>query len=151
MSHAGHRSTSHNLCAYAVIGNPVAHSRSPDIHTAFAAQTDQAMTYTRLACELDAFADTVRAFFERGGRGLNVTVPFKQQAAAFADEVSVAAKAAGAVNTLVYQPNGSIRGDNTDGIGLVRDLTTNFGLPLAARRVLVLGAGGAVRGIVGPV
>ncbi|HLQ86320.1 MAG TPA: shikimate dehydrogenase [Salinisphaeraceae bacterium] len=140
----------HKPDEYAVIGNPVAHSRSPEIHAAFARQTHQAISYQRLPCELDAFAMTVQAFFERGGMGLNVTLPFKQQAAAFADHVSARAQAAGAVNTLLRQTDGTIAGDNTDGIGLVRDVGTNLQLALAGTRVLILGAGGAVRGVCAP-
>lgn len=139
-----------NPPSYAVIGNPVGHSRSPEIHAAFAAQTGQPLTYTRLPCELNAFSATVQAFFDRGGRGMNVTVPFKQEAAAFADCVSARAETAGAVNTLMHQANGTVSGDNTDGVGLVRDLTDNFGLTLTGKRLLILGAGGAVRGIAGP-
>lgn len=135
---------------YAVIGNPVEHSRSPEIHAAFAARTGEAVTYHRLPAELDAFADTVHGFLERGGKGLNVTLPFKQQAADYADQISERARAAGAVNTLSRQPDGTISGDNTDGAGLVRDLLDNFGLTLANKRVLILGAGGAVRGVTAP-
>lgn len=135
---------------YAVIGNPVAHSLSPDIHATFAAQTGQAMQYDRLPAEPDAFAATARAFFEAGGRGLNVTVPFKLDAADFADRLSDRAHAAGAVNTLIAHEAGRIEGDNTDGAGLLRDLQHNRGLPLAGRRLLILGAGGAAQGVIGP-
>jgi len=135
---------------YAVIGNPVEHSRSPAIHAAFAAQTGQAIEYGLLPAAADAFAATAWDFFDDGGHGLNVTQPFKQEAAVFADSVSDRARAADAVNTLALQPDGRLHGDNTDGIGLVRDLADNFGLALAGRRVLILGAGGAVRGIIGP-
>lgn len=136
--------------SYAVIGNPVEHSRSPEIHAAFAEQTGESLGYERLPCELDAFAATVQAFFGRGGKGLNVTLPFKQQAEACADDISQRAEAAGAVNTLALRADGTVSGDNTDGIGLVRDLTDNFGLKLAGKRLLILGAGGAVRGVSGP-
>lgn len=135
---------------YAVIGHPIDHSRSPQIHAAFAAQTGQAMTYGRLAANPDAFIDTARAFFDDGGQGLNVTSPFKQQAATFVHRISERAQAAGAVNTLARQADDTIVGDNTDGLGLVRDLTANFGLTLAHKRVLILGAGGAVRGVTAP-
>lgn len=135
---------------YAVIGHPIDHSRSPHIHAAFAAQTAQAMTYGRLAAAAEAFPDTARAFFRDGGRGLNVTLPFKQQAATFAHRTSERAQAAGAVNTLARQADDTIIGDNTDGIGLVRALTDHLGLTLADKRILILGAGGAVRGVAAP-
>ena len=135
---------------YAVIGNPVAHSLSPEIHAAFAAQTGQAMHYDRLPAEPDAFAATARAFFEAGGRGLNVTVPFKLDAADFADRLSDRARAAGAVNTLIAHDQGRIEGDNTDGAGLLRDLQHNRAVTLTDRRLLVLGAGGASQGVIGP-
>lgn len=131
---------------YAVIGNPVAHSKSPQIHAAFARATGQALTYERLLAPLDGFAATVAAFERAGGRGLNVTVPFKLEAHALADTCSPRAQLAGAVNTL-KRDGGSWYGDNTDGPGLVRDLTHNLGVALAGRAVLVLGAGGAARGI----
>ncbi|WP_323000666.1 shikimate dehydrogenase [Denitromonas sp.] len=134
---------------YALIGHPVAHSKSPAIHAAFAAQTGQAMTYARILAPLDGFADTVRAFINEGGRGMNVTVPFKLEAFALADHLSPRARAAGAVNTLSFRADG-IHGDNTDGVGVVRDLVVNLGCPLAGRRVLLLGAGGAARGALQP-
>lgn len=136
---------------YAVIGHPVTHSRSPEIHAAFAAQTGQSLDYSRLAAEPDCFATTAQHFFGNGGLGLNVTLPFKQQAAVFADTVSARAQAAGAVNTLARMPDSTVTGDNTDGIGLLRDLRDNFALDLATRRILILGAGGAVRGVVAPI
>lgn len=135
---------------YAVIGHPVAHSRSPDIHAAFAAATDQTMSYMRLPAEPDMFVAVAEQFFAGGGRGLNITLPFKQEAARLADTVSTRASAAGAVNTLARMPDGSLAGDNTDGIGLLRDLRDNLGVELGERRVLLLGAGGAVRGVTGP-
>jgi shikimate dehydrogenase len=134
---------------YAVVGNPVAHSKSPQIHAAFAAQTGQAVRYEPLLAPLDGFAATVTAFRAAGGRGLNVTVPFKLEAHALADRLSPRAEAAGAVNTLAFGDDG-IFGDNTDGAGLVRDLTANLGRTLAGRRILLLGAGGAARGAVLP-
>lgn len=134
---------------YAVIGNPIAHSKSPAIHAAFAAQTGQTLSYEAILGPLDAFADTVRAFRDAGGRGMNVTVPFKLEAFALADRHSPRAQAAGAVNTLAFAADG-IYGDNTDGAGLVRDLTHNLGCPLAGRRILLLGAGGAARGALLP-
>ncbi|MBT0959722.1 shikimate dehydrogenase [Denitromonas iodatirespirans] len=134
---------------YALIGHPVAHSKSPAIHAAFAAQTGQAMSYERILAPLDGFVDTVRAFINEGGRGMNVTVPFKLEAFALADQLSPRARAAGAVNTLSFGADG-IHGDNTDGVGLVRDLVANLDCPLAGRRVLLLGAGGAARGALQP-
>ncbi|NMG73888.1 shikimate dehydrogenase [Aromatoleum diolicum] len=134
---------------YAVIGNPISHSKSPAIHAAFAAQTGQSLTYEALLGPLDAFAATVAQFRAAGGRGMNVTVPFKLEAFALARRHSPRAQAAGAVNTLVFDADG-IFGDNTDGAGLVRDLTHNLDCPLAARRILLLGAGGAARGVLLP-
>ena len=130
---------------YAVIGNPVAHSRSPEIHAAFARQTAQDLEYIRVLAERNGFARAVEAFRRDGGCGANVTVPFKEEAHQLADNLSDRARAAGAVNTLSFGPEG-IRGDNTDGIGLVRDLTARLGFDLAAKDVLLLGAGGAARG-----
>jgi len=134
---------------YAVVGNPVAHSRSPQIHARFAAATGEAMAYGRLLAPLDGFVATAREFFDGGGRGLNVTVPFKLEAFALADQLSERAAHAGAVNTLWIR-DGLIHGDNTDGIGIVRDLRDNLGVTLAGARVLLLGAGGAARGALLP-
>ncbi|MDR2092824.1 MAG: shikimate dehydrogenase [Azoarcus sp.] len=134
---------------YAVIGHPVEHSKSPIIHTAFARQTRQDLCYQALLAPLDGFSDTVRMFRAGGGRGVNVTVPFKLEACALATRLTARAKAAGALNTLTF--NGDIVvGDNTDGIGLVRDLVLNLSCPLAGQRVLLLGAGGAARGVILP-
>ncbi len=135
---------------YAVVGNPVAHSLSPRIHAEFARQTGQALSYEAIELPLDGFASGVRDLRQRGYAGLNVTVPFKQDAWRLCDSLSQRAERAGAVNTLVLAENGGTHGDNTDGIGLVRDLTINLGLELENRRLLVLGAGGAVRGVLGP-
>jgi shikimate dehydrogenase len=132
-----------------VIGHPIAHSRSPDIHARFAAQTGQHLSYERLLAPLDGFRETVRAFRASGGAGCNVTVPFKLEAAALADRLTDRARQAGAVNTLVFGEEG-VLGDNTDGAGLVSDLTGRIGCVLKQARVLVLGAGGAVRGVIGP-
>ncbi len=134
---------------YAVIGNPVAHSKSPQIHTLFAQATGQAMTYERLLAPLDGFDATVKAFAAQGGQGLNVTVPFKLQAFALAHTASDRARAAGACNTLSRDGAGWYA-DNTDGAGIVHDLLQNLGVALAGRDVLVLGAGGAARGILVP-
>lgn len=135
---------------YAVIGNPVAHSRSPSIHARFAKQTGHDIEYGRLLAPLDGFVRVVERFRAEGGRGLNVTLPFKLEAYAWAGRRSGRAQAAGAVNTLRFDDDGTAFGDNTDGAGLVRDVQQRLGLPLAGRAVLVLGAGGAARGVVGP-
>lgn len=134
---------------YAVIGNPVAHSRSPFIHAQFAAQTGERLEYGRLLSPLDGFGATVAAFRAEGGRGLNVTVPFKEQAFALATRCTPRAQAAGAVNTLRFDGADAL-GDNTDGVGLVRDLVGRHGLALSGMRVLLLGAGGAARGVLAP-
>ncbi|MBZ2207743.1 shikimate dehydrogenase [Massilia soli] len=134
---------------YCVIGNPIAHSKSPDIHAAYAAQTGQSLVYERCLAPLDGFADRVHALVAQGYKGANVTVPFKLDAAAIATRLTERARAAGAVNTLSFA-DGAIVGDNTDGAGLVNDLTRNAGVPVAGKRVLLLGAGGAARGVILP-
>ncbi|MBP7467966.1 MAG: shikimate dehydrogenase [Thauera sp.] len=134
---------------YAVIGNPIAHSKSPQIHAAFARQTGQELSYEALLAPVDGFAQTVADFRAHGGRGLNVTVPFKLEAFALAERHTARAQAAGAVNTLAFGADG-ILGDNTDGAGLVRDLSANLDFALAGRRILLLGAGGATRGALLP-
>ena len=134
---------------YAVIGNPIAHSKSPQIHAAFARQTGQELSYEALLAPVDGFAQTVADFRAHGGRGLNVTVPFKLEAFALAERHTARAQAAGAVNTLAFGADG-ILGDNTDGAGLVRDLSANLDFALAGRRILLLGAGGATRGVLLP-
>ena len=133
---------------YAVAGNPIAHSKSPMIHQQFAEQAGQAIHYGRLQPELDGFAKAAKSFFAAGGKGMNVTVPFKLDAQAFADQLTERAQLAGAVNTLWIQ-DGKIYGDNTDGAGLVRDLLAQ-GVDIHASRILLLGAGGASRGVIGP-
>lgn len=135
---------------YAVFGNPIAHSLSPTIHTAFAKQLKQTLVYQAHCVELGEFAAQARAFFDQGGQGLNVTVPFKHDAHAFADVLSGRAQRAGAVNTLAMQSDGTILGDNTDGVGLLQDIRHNLGWIIADKRILVVGAGGAVRGVLEP-
>jgi shikimate dehydrogenase len=134
---------------YAVIGNPIGHSKSPLIHGTFARQTGQNLVYTAIEGPLDAFEPTVRRFIADGGRGMNVTAPFKLQAYAMADEATPRARLAGAANTLKFEA-GRIVADNTDGAGLTNDIQRNLGVSLAGKRVLVLGAGGAVRGAILP-
>jgi shikimate dehydrogenase len=134
---------------YAVIGNPIAHSKSPDIHALFAGQTEQEIQYRHLLSPLDEFEKTVRQFAAGGGKGLNVTVPFKTQAFDLATSLTPRAKAAGAVNTLKFE-NDTIIGDNTDGKGLIVDIIHNAGYPIQGKRVLLLGAGGAARGVILP-
>ena len=134
---------------YAVIGNPIAHSRSPEIHAAFAAQTGQAIEYGRLLAPVDGFAAAVDAFRAEGGLGLNVTLPFKPEAFAYARRRTPRAEIAGAVNTLAFDGD-DVLGDNTDGPGLVADVQGRVGLALEGARVLLLGAGGATRGVVRP-
>ena len=131
------------------MGNPVAHSRSPAIHARFAELTAEHLVYERCLLPIDGFAQGVRDFIARGGRGCNVTVPFKIEAAALATHRSERVQLAGAANTLVFGPDG-IHADNTDGLGLVADITRNAGLPLAGRDVLLVGAGGAAAGVLGP-
>ena len=135
---------------YAVFGNPIAHSKSPRIHALFAAQTGQDLHYEAILAPLDGFAASLADFQAHGGRGANVTVPFKQEAWALADARSPRAQRAGAVNTLVLQADGTRFGDTTDGVGLVRDLCGNHGVSLTGRRVLLVGAGGAARGVLEP-
>jgi shikimate dehydrogenase len=135
---------------YAVFGNPIKHSKSPQIHALFAAQTQQEMIYRAQLVEENRFAEAAKEFFSNGGKGLNITVPFKLDAFAFADQLSDRARRAGAVNTLALHDDGKIYGDNTDGVGLLRDMSDNLDWVIEGRRVLVLGAGGAVRGILDP-
>jgi shikimate dehydrogenase len=135
---------------YAVMGNPIAHSKSPAIHTAFARQTGQSLEYTAIRVEPGGFPEAVQTFRAQGGRGLNVTVPFKEDAYLLAETRSERAERARAVNTLVLPETGPLHGDNTDGVGLVRDLTANHSVALAGQAILLLGAGGAARGVLGP-
>ena len=132
---------------YVVIGNPIAHSKSPQIHARFAEQTSQSLQYDRLLAPLDAFDQTVKSFIAAGGRGVNVTVPFKLDAFRAATQLSARARAAEAVNTLRFDA-GEIFGDNTDGVGLVRDIIHNAKFAISGKNVLLLGAGGAARGVI---
>ena len=136
---------------YAVFGNPIAHSKSPRIHALFARQTQQDMSYEALLAPVDGFAAAIQAFAATGGCGANVTVPFKEEAFRLATRLTERAAAAGAVNTLAFAAHGGeIVGDNTDGAGLGRDLKANLGCDVSGRRVLLLGAGGAARGVILP-
>lgn len=137
------------LDSYAVIGNPISHSKSPLIHTTFAQQTNQSMQYSALLAPLDGFQTTVTSFRQQGGKGLNVTVPFKLEAFQLATRLTERASIAQAVNTLKFEHN-EILGDNTDGAGLVRDIELNLSISIAAKRILLLGAGGAARGVILP-
>jgi len=135
---------------YAVFGNPIAHSKSPQIHAAFAKQTQQDLHYGRQLVAAENFVVDAKAFFDVGGKGLNITVPFKLDAYAFADKLTSRAQQAQAVNTLALQKDGLILGDNTDGAGLLNDIAVNLGWQLRDKKILVLGAGGAVRGVLAP-
>jgi shikimate dehydrogenase len=134
---------------YAVIGNPIAHSKSPEIHARFAAQTGQQITYEQLLAPVEGFESAVQTFIRKGGRGANITLPFKLEAHALSTMLTERAQAAGAVNTLKFDGE-VIYGDNTDGVGLVADIVRNAGIEIIAKRVLLLGAGGAARGVVLP-
>lgn len=135
---------------YCVFGNPIAHSKSPWIHNEFARLTGQDLQYEARLAPIEAFEDSLRNFFSEGGLGCNVTVPFKEEAWRLAQVRSVRAEKAGAVNTLLLGKDGRLYGDNTDGVGLVRDLVQNAECVLKGKKILVLGAGGAVRGVLGP-
>jgi shikimate dehydrogenase len=134
---------------YALVGHPVEHSRSPLIHTVFARQTGQRLTYELIDAQPAEFETAVRGFGAAGGKGLNITVPHKEAAFALCNELSGAATVAGAVNTISIA-QGRLRGDNTDGLGFIRDVTVNLRQPLTGTRIIVLGAGGAARGIIAP-
>ncbi|GGJ95046.1 shikimate dehydrogenase [Pseudomonas matsuisoli] len=134
---------------YVVFGNPIAHSKSPRIHAVFAQQTNLSLSYEALLAPLDNFEGAARQFFVEG-KGANVTVPFKEDAYRLVDQLTPRAQRAGAVNTLMKREDGTLLGDNTDGAGLVRDLTVNAAVDLVSKRVLVLGAGGAARGVIEP-
>ncbi|WP_437674066.1 shikimate dehydrogenase [Sorangium sp. So ce131] len=135
---------------YAIIGNPIAQAKSPALQTAFAKQRNQDMVYGAILGALDGFVAAVREFQESGGKGMNITMPFKLEAFAMADELTPRGRAAGAINMFTFREGGSILGDNTDGVGILRDITHNLGRSLEGARVLLLGAGGAVRGALLP-
>ncbi|MFK0571392.1 shikimate dehydrogenase [Endozoicomonas sp.] len=137
--------------SYAVMGNPIAHSKSPVIHTLFADQTGQNLRYTANRVETGGFQKAVEDFFKNGDLGLSITVPFKEEAWQLAEKRTSRAEKAGAVNTLWQDEQGQLHGDNTDGLGLVADLKENNGVPIKGARILILGAGGAVRGVLEPI
>ena len=134
---------------FAVFGNPAAHSLSPRLHALFAAQCGKDIAYEAICAPVDGFAAALHSFIAAGGRGANVTVPFKEEAFRCADSLSQRARAAGAVNTLTLA-DGRLHGDNTDGVGLLRDLEQNLAAAISGRRLLLLGAGGAARGVAAP-
>lgn len=140
----------HEPDRYCVVGNPIAQSKSPEIHRLFAEQTKQNISYEKKLIELGEFKKEVNRFFVSGGKGMNVTVPFKGDAFDFADELSQRAELAGAVNTLKLLEDGRVLGDNTDGAGLVWDLTSRLGWTIEGKSILMLGAGGAARGVIYP-
>lgn len=135
---------------YCVMGNPVSHSKSPQIHAAFAEQTRQKIFYQAILVDEGKFKDAIKEFQHQGGKGLNITVPFKHDAWEASDQMSRRAERAVAVNTISFNDEGKIAGDNTDGIGLIRDLTINHKLSIKDKNILILGAGGAARGILDP-
>jgi shikimate dehydrogenase len=134
---------------YAVLGNPISHSKSPQIHHLFAQQTQQQLTYTAIHVELNNLAKTLKNFQTRGGKGVNITLPFKQEAFLLVDSLSERAQQSQAINTIIFNNNNQRMGDNTDGIGLLRDLTLRHQIDIQGKHILILGAGGAVRGILG--
>ena len=136
---------------YAVFGNPVGHSKSPQIHSLFSEQTGQNLIYTAELAEVENFDQRIAEFVKDNGKGINITVPFKQRAWELSTTRSERAERAGAVNTLIVQPDGQYFGENTDGVGLVRDLIKNHQIELKDKHILILGAGGAVRGVIEPI
>lgn len=133
---------------YAVFGNPIKHSKSPQIHTLFAEQTKQPLIYTAELVKVGQFNQAVKHFIKNHGKGLNITVPFKEDAWACATQRSARAQRAGAVNTLMVKADGALYGDTTDGVGLIRDLLQNHSIQIKAKAILIVGAGGAVRGVI---
>lgn len=140
-----------NIDRYAVMGNPIAHSKSPQIHQQFAKQTGEHLSYEKIKVETESFAKAVADFYLHNGKGLNITVPLKEEAFKLASHLTERAQRAGAVNTLILQDENNYTGDNTDGIGMVTDLRLNHGIKLENKNILILGAGGAVRGVLEPV
>jgi len=138
---------SEDIDRYAVFGNPIAHSKSPQIHAQFAEQTQQSLIYTAEPVEIGRFKQAVKDFIKNNGKGLNITIPFKEDAWTCATQRSNRAQRAGAVNTLAVRPDGTLYGDTTDGIGLVRDLVQNHDIQIRGKDILIIGAGGAVRGV----
>ncbi|MDR2614438.1 MAG: shikimate dehydrogenase [Candidatus Accumulibacter sp.] len=134
---------------YGVFGNPIGHSKSPLIHAAFARQTGQDIVYRAILAPVDGFRGALEAFIAEGGKGANVTVPFKEEAYRLATRLTPRAEQANAVNTFIFREDGII-GDNTDGVGLLRDITLGLDTPIRGKRLLLLGAGGAARGVLGP-
>ncbi len=135
---------------YAVMGNPVAHSKSPQIHRMFAKQFGMHIDYQKIQVDVGGLDQAVANFRAAGGRGLNITLPFKIEASRLVDDLTPRARLAGAVNTICFEESGRTTGDNTDGVGMLRDITANLGYAVSDRRILVIGAGGAVRGVLGP-
>lgn len=143
-------SADRTIDSYCVFGNPIAHSLSPQIHTLFARQTREQLVYQKQLVEINKFKEAVKTFFQAGGKGLNITVPFKQEAWSLADILTQRAELAGAVNTLWQNEKGQLCGDNTDGAGLVSDIVQRKQWPLKNKNILLLGAGGAARGVILP-
>ena len=143
--------TSQSIDRYAVMGNPIAHSKSPQIHQQFAEQTGEQLSYEKVKVETENFADAVTDFYNNNGKGLNITVPLKEEAFRLATRLTERAQRAGAVNTLILHAENNYTGDNTDGVGMVNDLTVNHNIELRDKDILILGAGGAVRGVLEPV
>ncbi len=135
---------------YAVIGHPISHSKSPFIHAEFAKQTQQALQYIAIESPLNSFMETLHTFRQQGGKGCSITLPFKETAWQIVNIHSTRAELAGAVNTIVFREDGQLYGDNTDGVGLVRDITVNHHMSLYQKHILLIGAGGAARGVIKP-
>src|SRR3990167_2747362 len=134
----------------AVVGNPIEHSKSPWVHGQFADQCKIKIDYQKILAPLDGFVETVKVLQAKGLSGINITLPFKVSAFEIADETSLREKTAGAANTFLFHETGLISADNTDGVGLVNDITQNMNFPLQNMRILLLGAGGAARGVLLP-
>jgi len=143
--------SSQSIDRYAVMGNPIAHSKSPQIHQQFAEQSGEQLSYEKVKVETENFADAIADFYRNNGKGLNITVPLKEEAFRLATRLTERAQRAGAVNTLILHAENNYTGDNTDGVGMVNDLTDNHNIELRDKDILILGAGGAVRGVLEPV